>query len=90
MSDDTRDYLKKKAEQLRLDRGDALTDIQTELEKRYPGQVRAVSLNDGVLRLITPSSGVASELRLGQVELIKTLKLTEPQKRLAITIRDLT
>jgi hypothetical protein len=90
MSDDTRDYLKKKAEQLRLDRGDALTDVQAELEKRYPGQVRAVSFNDGVLRLITPSSGVASELRLGQVELIKTLKLTEPLKRLAITIRDLT
>lgn len=91
MSEDTRDYLKKRGEQLRLDRGENLELIQAELDQRYPREVRALSLNDGVLRLITPTAAVASELRLNQVELLATFKQKTGENitRLAISIRSL-
>lgn len=56
-------YLKKKAAQLGLDRADRLAEIQAYLDNAYPGKCRAVSLNDGVLKISTSSSSVASELR---------------------------
>ena len=57
------DYLNKKVQQLDLGRGEELAQIQTQLEKWYPGKVRAQSLNNGKLTLITTSSSVANELR---------------------------
>jgi hypothetical protein len=84
------DHLRKRAEQLRLDRGDGLFKIQSELDRRYPGQCRALSLNNGLLRLITPSSAIASELRLNQVELLNKFRsLGEPIERMTISIRSL-
>ncbi len=57
------DYLKKRADELGLDRADKLAEIQAYLDEKYPGMCRAVSLNDGVLRIATSNSSVASELR---------------------------
>ena len=67
---DMRDYLQKRAAELNLGRGSQLVAIQTYLDGLYPGQCRAVSLNDGVLKITTPSASVASELRLRQVEIL--------------------
>lgn len=66
---DMSDYLQKKAAELGLDRADQLSDIQTKLNQMFPNQCRALSLNDGVLRITTPNASVASELRFRQAEL---------------------
>ena len=80
------DYFARKRQELGLDRGDTLEAVQQALEALYPGLVRALSLNDGVLRLTTPNSSVASELRLRQVELLDKFQKYEI-KRLQISIR---
>jgi hypothetical protein len=74
---DMDDYLARKRDQLGLDRGDQLSDIQEVLDTWYPGRVRAKSLNDGVLQIVTPSSAIAGELRLRQVELLGVLDRVE-------------
>ncbi|MFI5240310.1 MAG: DciA family protein [Candidatus Saccharimonadia bacterium] len=58
-------------DKLGLARGEQLVKIQSLLDERYPNKVRAVSLNKGVLQLATESSSVASELRTGQIEILK-------------------
>ncbi len=70
---DMKDYLKKRAADLDLGRGNQLTQIQAELDKLYPGQCRAVSFNQGVLKITTPNASLASELRMRQGELLLTL-----------------
>lgn len=65
---DLGDYLNKKARDLGLDRQEVLADVQDKLDEMYPGKARAKSLNDGVLRITTSSSAVASEIRLKQGE----------------------
>ncbi len=87
--DGTGDYLKKRAQELDLGRGEALEAIQAHLDGIYPGQVRALSLKDGILRLTTVSAAVASELRLRQVELLTAIRPLSANKieRLAISIR---
>ena len=60
---DMRDYLKKRAGELGLERGGQLAKIQEYLDELYPGMCRAVSLNDGVLKIAVTNSSVASELR---------------------------
>ena len=65
------DYLQKKAQQLRLERGDQLKEIQVYLDEQYPGLCRATSLNDGVLKITTHSASVASELRYQKQQLIQ-------------------
>jgi hypothetical protein len=72
---DLRDYLQKRATQLGLERGEQLTVIQGYLDGLYANQCRAVSLNDGVLKITTPSASVASELRLRQVEILAAPEL---------------
>lgn len=67
---DLRDYLQQRAGELGLERGDQLVAIQAYLDGLYPGQCRAASLNDGVLKITTPSASLASELRLRQVEIL--------------------
>lgn len=74
---------KKKAGELGLERADQLGAIQKYLDSLYPGQCRALSLNDGVLRVTTPNSSVASELRMRQPEILSSLK---DIKRLVIQI----
>lgn len=71
--DEINDYLQKKAAELDLGRGQQLTVIQEYLDGLYPGQCRAVSLNEGVLKITTPSASVANELRLRQVELLSAM-----------------
>lgn len=78
------DYLARKAVDLGLDRADTLAAAQALVEGWYAGQVRVVSFNNGVLRLVTPNASVAGELRLRQVELITALKV--PVERLQISI----
>jgi len=68
------DYLTRKRDQLGLDRADQLVDIQAVLDSWYPGKTRAKSLNKGVLQIVTPSSVMASELRMRQVELVAKLQ----------------
>ena len=68
------DYLTRKRDQLGLDRADQLFDIQAVLDSWYPGKTRAKSLNKGVLQIVTPSSVMASELRMRQVELVAKLQ----------------
>lgn len=78
------DYFAKKRQQLGMDRGDILVAIQTTLDTWYPGYTRAKRLHQGVLRVVTTSSSVASELRLRQAELLGLHALV--QTRVSITI----
>lgn len=73
---------------LGMDREDVLTGVQRVLDGWYPGLVRARQLHQGVLRLETPSAGVAGELRMRQVELLDAVeKLSgERPRRLSISI----
>lgn len=64
------DYLQKRAGEMGLDRADQLSETQAYLDRVYPGQCRAVSLNDGVLKITTPNASMASELRMRQTEII--------------------
>lgn len=64
------DYFKARSEQLGLDRAETIEHIQADLDALYPGKIRVISLNRGVLKIITPSAPVASELRLGQTRII--------------------
>ncbi len=84
------EYLQHRADELGLDRGKILATIQTSLDRRFPGKVRAKSLNNGVLRIVTPSASLASELRLMQVMLIAEFHdLGAEFERLSITIAPL-
>ena len=68
------EIMKQKAESLDLGRGDQLAEIQEVLNGIYPGRVRAKQLQNGVLTITTPSSAVASDLRLQQVYVLKKIK----------------
>ncbi len=81
------EYFAKKRLQLGMDREDILTQIQATLDDWYPGQVRAKKLHQGTLRLVTPNSSVASDLRMRQIELCTRHALTET--RVAITVGSL-
>jgi len=85
------DYFSQMRAKLGMEREDVLTGVQRVLHGWYPGQVRARQLHQGVLRLETPSAGVAGELRMRQVELLDAVeKLAgERPKRLAISIGQL-
>lgn len=77
-------YLKKRAKQLGLERGQQLGVIQRHLDGLYPGQCRAVSLNEGVLKVTTPNASVASELRFKQAQITSRF---EGVKKVIINIR---
>jgi hypothetical protein len=64
------DYLGKKAQKLDLGRGDDLAQVQKMLDEWYPGKVRAQSLNNGKLVVVTTSSSIANELRFKTSELL--------------------
>lgn len=81
------DYFAKKRAQLGMDRMDTLGLVQAVLEKWYPGQARARQWHLGVLRVVTPSASVATELRMRQMELLAACGLSEG--RLAISIQTL-
>ncbi|HSH31075.1 MAG TPA: DciA family protein [Candidatus Saccharimonadales bacterium] len=89
----TGDYLKKRAAALGLVRGDALVAAQSLLDALYPAQTRAISLNEGALKVITANASVAQDLRLRQVELITKLNQQLPRQhyitKLHIQIRAL-
>jgi hypothetical protein len=82
------DYFERKRRQLGLDRADTLAVVQTWLDAHYPGQARAKSLHQGVLKLVTSSASVASDLRLRQLELLANTGLADT--RLAVRIGSLT
>ena len=65
------EYFKNKRVALGLDRAEILVQIQVTLDAWYPHQTRVQRLHRGVLRIVTPSAPVASDLRLRQLELIK-------------------
>ena len=69
MPNDTGDYLKKRAQELGLGRADILAEVQAWLDHNYPGRAHAISLNAGVLKIVTPSASVAGDLRLRQGEI---------------------
>ncbi len=81
------DYFAKKREQLGMDRADVLTQVQATLDEWYSGQARVKQLHQGTLRIITPNSAVASELRMRQIELLRRHDLADT--RLAISIQSL-
>lgn len=70
----SKDYWEKRVEQLDLSRGTALQAAQLVLDKHYPDKTKAKSLNKSVLKVITPSAVIASELRLNQIKLLAELK----------------
>lgn len=78
------DYFAKKRRELGMDREDVLAGIQRVLDGWYPGQVRARQLHQGTLRLVTPNSSVASELRMRQMELLAVTGLKDT--RVAISV----
>jgi len=77
------DYFKQKTDELGLDRADILATIQASLDEMYPNRTRVISLNNGVLKIITPSAPVAGELRLRQTTI---LALSPDIDRLQIVI----
>jgi Dna[CI] antecedent, DciA len=81
------DYFERKRRELGLDRADDLARVQAVLDRWYPGQARARRLHQGVLRVITPSAPLASELRMRQIELLEQCGLAEV--RLAVSISTL-
>jgi hypothetical protein len=87
MLEPAKDYLARRAEELGLDRADDLDRVQQVLDTWYPGQARAKLLHRGVLRVITPSSAVAQDLRLRQIEFLGACNIK--QVRLAISIQAL-
>lgn len=80
-------YFEQKRKELGMDRQDALEGIQKTLDEWYPGRVRAKRLHQGVLTLITPSAGVAGELRMRQLELFEVAGLDKT--RLSISVGSL-
>jgi hypothetical protein len=82
------EYLERKRRDLGLDRADDLTRVQGVLDKWYPGMARARQWHQGVLRVVTPNSSVASELRMRQLELLQACGLGT-EGRLAISIQSL-
>lgn len=92
MLESTGDYLLKRANQLGVNRLGVIERCQKELNHRYPGQTRVVSLNQQLLKIVTPNASVAQDLRLRQVELLiclRRLAAPEPINSLNIQIRDL-
>lgn len=91
MLDNSKYYLQRKAQELDLNRADALKTIQKLLDERYPNKTRAKSLNEGVLKVTTISAPVASELRLQQSQLVPlfTEATARHIQRLHIQITDL-
>lgn len=73
MKNDMADYFTRRSAELGLERGDAIVIVQGILDARYPGLARALSLNEGLLRIVTPNASLASELRLTQLELLTTM-----------------
>jgi len=71
---DIGDHLKRRAAEMGLDRADQLAEIQTYLDGLYPGQCRAASLQDGVLKITTPNASLASELRMRQREILQEFR----------------
>lgn len=86
-----REYINQKAQELDLERGESLAKIQAILDRLYPGQARAKSLNQQVLKIVTPNASLASELRLRQSEIIREIVETtlRPVNRLHIQITTL-
>lgn len=83
------DYFARKRRELGMDRQDTLAQIQALVDGWYPGKVRVRQLHNGVLRIATSSAGVASELRMRQLELLAHIEAVAPSTgavRLAIQI----
>jgi hypothetical protein len=78
------DYFARKRAELGLDRVDDLARVQAALDAWYPGLARARQLHRGTLRVVTPSSSVASELRMRQLELAQIVGLEDV--RIAVSI----
>ncbi len=81
MLDSAKDFLKKRAEQLNLGRGDDLRRIQAILDVLYPDLTHAVSLDGQTLKITTASASAASELRLRQVGLMGKFNGEMPEGR---------
>lgn len=82
-------YRQRLNDRLGLDRQDDLSRVQRLLDGWYPHAVRVRQLHQGVLRIVTPASAVAGELRMRQVELYaacEAMELSQPVKRIAITV----
>ena len=75
--DSMKDYLEKKKRQLGMDRADQLKTVQRLLDERYGARARAVSLQDGVLKVTSTSSAIASDIRLNQVDIITQVRAEE-------------
>ncbi len=92
MLEDAKSHLARRASQLGLDRAEVLISLQEVLDAHYNGQARAKALHNGVLKVITESAAVASELRLNQVSLMKEFMEKAPSThqitRLHIIITD--
>lgn len=81
------DYFNQKRQELGLERYETLQTVQAWLEAHYPGQARAVSLNKGVLRLVTPSAAVASDLRFKQQAILQLCPNEADSVRISISKR---
>jgi hypothetical protein len=65
-----------------------IESAQQYLDTRWPGQTRVISYNDQILRIVTRSAPLASEIRLRQLEILAHLKkLDNDLSAVAITIR---
>ncbi len=82
------DYFAKKAQELGLGREEVITKAQALLDEMYPDQARALSFNQGTLKIVTASAPVASELRFRQVQILKRLSSPSQEiKKLQIQVR---
>jgi hypothetical protein len=86
------DYFAKKRAELGFERVDQLAIVQAWCDERYPGVVRVRQLHQGILRIITTSSGVAGELRMKQMEILAVARTADTDQaviRVAISISSL-
>lgn len=88
--DSLQDLLKVKADNIDTTHVETIDVIQRVLNKEYDGKVKVQKLTDyGVLILNTGEAPLASELRMAQTPLLRTInaELEKPVKSLRINIR---
>jgi hypothetical protein len=74
VTNDIGDYLARRSVELGLGRGDTISSIQALLDESYPALTRVLSVQDGLVRVVTPNASLASDLRLKQLQILPQLQ----------------
>jgi hypothetical protein len=87
---DIGDYLARRSVDLGLDRGNTIAAIQVLLDESYPTLTRVLSVQDGLVRVVTPNASLASDLRLKQLQILPQLQTIDATiTKLVVSVRSL-